>query len=98
MTDGFTAEEVEQAKKGWLLSRQRNRGSDSGLAGTLASYLFLNRTFAWEADVDKKVQALTPEQINAAMKKHVTADKISIFKAGDFAGAKAKAAGATKPQ
>ncbi len=98
MTDGFTAEEVEQAKKGWLLSRQRNRGSDSGLAGTLANYLFLNRTLAWDEGIDKKVQTLTPEQINTAMKKHITSDKISIFKAGDFAGAKAKAAGATKPQ
>lgn len=92
LTDGFTAEEVDAAKRGWLLNQQRNRGQDSGLSRSLASYLFVGRTYAWDDAMDKKVQALTPEQINAAMKKFLTPDKISIFKAGDFANAKAKAA------
>jgi len=91
ITDGLTADEIAQAKTGWLLSRQRTRASDGGLAGTLSSYLFINRTFAWDDELDKKVLALTPEQINAAMKKYITPDKMSIFKAGDFANAKAKA-------
>jgi zinc protease len=92
VTEGFTADELEQAKKGWLLSRQRNRGQDGGLAGTLASYLYLNRTFAWDDELEKKIQALTVEQVNAAMKKYLTPDKISIFKAGDFANAKKETA------
>lgn len=91
VTEGFTADELEQAKKGWLLNRQRNRGQDGGLANTLATYLFFNRTFAWDEELDKKVQALTLEQVNAAMKKYLTPDKISIFKAGDFANAKKEA-------
>lgn len=89
-TEGFTAEELEAAKKGWLLNRQRNRGQDSGLASTLANYLFLNRTFSWDEEFDKKVQSLTVEQVNAAMKKYLTPDKISIFVAGDFANANNK--------
>ena len=88
ITEGFTAQEVEEAKKGFILSRQRVRASDSSLANSLASYLNLNRTYAWDAEYEKKVQALTAEQINAAMKKYMTPDKISIFKAGDFAKAK----------
>ncbi len=88
ITEGFTADELDQAKKGYLLNRQRNRGQDGGLANTLANYLFLNRTFAWDDEFDKKIQNLTLEQINAAMKKYLTPDKISIFKAGDFANAK----------
>ncbi len=91
VTEGFTAEEVDAAKKGWLLNRQRNRGQDSGLAQTLGNYLFLNRTLAWDDELDKKVQALTPEQVNAAMKKFLAPDKISIFVAGDFANAKKNA-------
>ena len=87
VTEGFTADEVEAAKKGWLLSRQRNRGQDNALAGTLTNYLFLNRTFAFDDELDKKVQSLTPEQVNAAMKKYLAPDKISIFVAGDFANA-----------
>jgi zinc protease len=92
ITDGFTAEEVDQAKKGWLLNQQRNRGADGNIANTLMNFLFIDRTFAWEEEVDRKVGALTPSEINAAMKKYLTPDKISIFKAGDFAKAKAKAA------
>jgi zinc protease len=96
VTEGFTAEEVEQAKKGWLLDRQRNRGADGNIAGTLLSFLFIDRTFAWEDELDRKVAALTPADINAAMKKYMTPDKISIFKAGDFAKAKAKPATPTQ--
>ncbi len=98
VTEGFTAEEIAQAKAGWLLGRQRNRGNDAALAGSLQSYLFLGRTLAWDDELDKKVQSLTAEQINAAMKKFLTPDKISIFKAGDFANAKAKAKAASTPQ
>lgn len=89
ITEGFTTEEISQAKQGWLLNRQRTRGQDLSLAGNLINHLSLGRTFAWEDELDKKVQSLTPEQINAAMKKYLTIDKISIVKAGDFAKAKA---------
>ena len=92
VADGFTADEVEQARKGWLLSRQRNRGTDSNIATSLLGFLFIDRTFAWDDELDRKVAALTPVEINAAMKKYLTPEKISIFKAGDFAKAKAKAA------
>ncbi|MGI8469944.1 MAG: M16 family metallopeptidase, partial [Pyrinomonadaceae bacterium] len=90
VTTGFTADEVEKAKSGWLLARKTARASDSSIAGTLANYLLINRTYDWDDELDKKVQSLTPEQINAAMKKYMTPDKISIFKAGDFAKAKSQ--------
>lgn len=99
VSEGFTAEELDAAKKGWLLNRQRTRGQDNGLANALANYLYLNRTFTWDDALDKKVQALTVEQVNAAMKRYMTPERISIFVAGDFANAKAKAAAAAaKPQ
>ncbi|MDQ3635523.1 MAG: insulinase family protein [Acidobacteriota bacterium] len=87
-TEGFTKEEVEAAKKGLLLAAQRNRASDTGLAGALTNDLFLGRTFKWDADFEQKVANVTAEQVNAAMKKYITPDKISIFKAGDFAKSK----------
>ncbi len=87
-SEGFTKEEVADAKKGLLLDAQRRRASDPGLAGALTNDLFLGRTFQWDADFESKVNAVTAEQVNAAMKKYITADKISIFKAGDFAKAK----------
>ena len=38
--------------------------------------------------MDAKIQALTPEQITAAFKRHVDAAAISIVKSGDFKAAK----------
>ena len=88
ISQGFTAQEVADAKKGFLLSRQQFRASDAAIANGLASYLNLGRTFAWDAELEKKIQDLTVEQVNSAMKKYLTPDRISIFKAGDFAKAK----------
>ena len=85
ITEGFTAEEVAAAKSGWTQSRTVSRAQDAGLAGTLNHYLFINRNLHWDEEFEKKVTALTPEQVNAAMKKHITPDKMNIIKAGDFA-------------
>ena len=87
LKDGFTAEEIAAAKKGWLQSRQVSRAQDGELAGRLNNYNFLNRTLAWDADLEKKVEALTAEQIVAALRRHIDPAKISIVKAGDFAKA-----------
>lgn len=93
ITEGFTAEEIAAAKSGWLQSRTVSRSQDGGLAGTLNNYLFIGRNMAWDEAYEKKVADLTPEQINAAMKKHLKPEMINIIKAGDFAKAKAKAEG-----
>jgi zinc protease len=90
VNEGFTAEEVEAAKSGWLQSRTVGRAQDASIAGTLNNYLFTGRTMEWDAELEKKVQALTVEEINAAMKKHLSYDKLNMVKAGDFAKAKAK--------
>jgi len=85
LKDGFTDEELKAAKSGWLQSLQVSRAQDNELAGKLNGYLFLNRTLAWDAEFEKKVTALTAEQINAAIRKVIDPNKISIIKAGDFA-------------
>ncbi|MFD2933979.1 M16 family metallopeptidase [Spirosoma flavum] len=88
--DGFTADEINAARSGLLQSRMVSRAQDPSLAGTLNNYLYLNRTLDWDADFEKKMASLTPEQVNAAMKKHIDPSKISIIKAGDFAKAAKK--------
>ncbi|HSU26315.1 MAG TPA: pitrilysin family protein, partial [Pyrinomonadaceae bacterium] len=93
LKEGFTPEEVETAKNGWLQSRQLSRAQDRELAGRMNSYLFFSRTIAWDADLESKVKTLTAAQINTAMQKYLAPDKITIIKAGDFAKAKEKKAG-----
>jgi len=84
LKDGFTAEEVAAAKSGYLQSRQVSRAQDNELAGRLNNYLFLGRTLQFDAELDAKLKALTPEQIIAAMRRHIDPSKITIIKAGDF--------------
>ena len=50
----------------------------------LNNYLFLDRTLDWDAELENKIKALTPEQINAAMQRHINQTRMTIMKAGDF--------------
>ncbi len=84
LRDGFTPEEVETARAGYLKERQASRAQDDDVAGTWAELLGLNRTFASEADFEKKIQALTPEEILAALRKYLDVAKMSIVMAGDL--------------
>jgi len=84
LAEGFTADEVEMAKKGFLESRRVSRSQDRALVGRLNYYLFLGRTFAWDIDFERRIAALTPADIQAAMKRHIDPAKFTIIKAGDF--------------
>ncbi len=89
VTDGFTAEEVEAAKSGWIQSQQVRRAQDNSLASTLNSYLDLDKTMEWDAALEARIQELTPGQINTAIAKYLDLDKMVIVKAGDFAKVRA---------
>ena len=85
LKDGFTQDELESARGGWLQSRTVTRSQDQQLAGRMATDLYLERTLKWDADLERKVAALNVAQVNAALRKYISVDKVSIFKAGDFA-------------
>jgi zinc protease len=42
---------------------------------------------AWDAELDAKVRALTPERIRVAMQKYLDAAKMTYLRGGDFAKA-----------
>jgi zinc protease len=84
MKEGFTEEEMKTSKSGIRESRQLSRVEDRRLASLLASYLYIGRTLAWDADFQKKIDALTMPQVQEAMKKYLDVSKISIYKAGSF--------------
>jgi len=92
LKDGFGETEIREAKAGWLQSRQVARAQDAGLAGTLAGHMFVGRTLAWDGELEKKVAALTAEQIAEAMRRHIDPARITIVQAGDFAKAAAAVA------
>jgi zinc protease len=82
--EGITAAELAEAQKSWLAQRQVQRSSDASLASMLDAGLFLDRTFAWHADLEKKVAALKVDEVNAAVKKNIQPKSLVIYRAGDF--------------
>jgi zinc protease len=90
-TSGFTAAEVAEAKKAYQDARTIARSTDAALLSFLAQHDQLGRPYAFDSELEAKIQALTPDAINAAFKKHIDPSGLSIVKAGDF-----KAAGVFK--
>ena len=84
LKDGFTADEVEKAKKTWLDQRTVGRADEGSIADMLLNHEHWGRTLQWDAKLETSVAALTPQQVNDAFKRHVDAAAISIVKGGDF--------------
>lgn len=87
LKQGFTAAEVGEAKKAYLDSRMIARAQDQSLPAQLASHELEGRTFAWDGQIERKIQSLTPEEISAAFRKHIDPAALSVVKAGDFKAA-----------
>jgi zinc protease len=84
--DGFTDAEIAKAKSGWVQNFSQMRAQDASLANRLLSHLDSDRTLlTWDKAFEQRVLAATPEQIRAALRKHIDPAKLTIVKAGDFA-------------
>lgn len=90
--DGITAEELKTAVNDLLTRRRQGRASDGTVAGMLSRNLYMNRSMAWTEAFDAKLAALTVDEVNAAIRKHIKPEALSLFAAGDFAKAAAKPA------
>jgi zinc protease len=84
LKDGFSADEVAAAKKSWLQERTLGRSQDGSLAGLLAGRARFDRTLKFDEAMEAKVNAVTPEQISAAFRKHIDPNSLVVIKAGDF--------------
>ncbi|HEX8441051.1 pitrilysin family protein [Archangium sp.] len=88
---GFTAEELQKARAGLLEYRRTSRADNGSLAHTLASYLYYGRTLEFDASFEKRMSELKPDDVRAALARHLDWKKVTVVKAGDFAGAQKKA-------
>ncbi len=87
----MTETELEKAKHGYLERQHVARTDDGELAATLAEGLFLDRTMAYYADLEKKIATLTPPQVLEALKKHIDPKRLVVVDAGEFKLENAKA-------
>lgn len=93
INEGFSASEVEDAKKGLLESRSLSRTNDANLAALLANSMFRNRTMRWSSEFELRLAAVTPASASAAFKLYIDPARLIIIKAGDFARRAASADG-----
>ena len=84
LQSGPSEQELSDAKTAWLEARKTGRSSDGAIAGQLATNLDLDRTFARVAEDEKRVEALTPQQVQDAFRRHIDPEKLIIIRAGDF--------------
>jgi zinc protease len=84
LSEGFTAEEVEAARKGLLALRRLGRAQDAQLAAALAENLRLGRRFEVSQAVDERIARLTPEEVHAALRRHLRPDRWVWAVGGDF--------------
>jgi zinc protease len=85
--NGFTAVELAEAKKAYLDSRVVDRTSDGALLNLILSHEQIDRPFTWDINLEQKIRTLTLDQVNAAFRRHIDPNNLSIVKAGDFKAA-----------
>lgn len=85
LRDGFTPEELEGARSGWLEGRQLTRAQDGSLAGGIGQNLYFDRTFQFDESLEDRVREVTLEEVNQAIRDRLDLSKMTIVKAGDFA-------------
>src|SRR5262249_42315102 len=81
---GVSEAELAEAKKSFLENLRVARAEDSNIASTLADELSHGRTFTYYADLEKKIEDLTPAQVNLVIRKRLLPSRLVIIQAGDF--------------
>ncbi len=84
LKDGFTADEVAAEKKAWLEQLIVQRSQDGSLANLLMTRERFDRTMKFDAALEATVTALTVDQVNEALRKHVDPAVLTFVRAGDF--------------
>ena len=69
--DGVQEKEVEEGIKAYLLAEKNKRAQDEVLLNQLAALTYAGRTYAYLAEREKKVAALTAEEINSAVRQTI---------------------------
>ena len=82
--DGITPAELTEARQAILAERATARTSDATVASNWIFKLDQGRTWAWSAEQDAKLNALTVDQVNAAIRKWIAPARINWAVAGTF--------------
>jgi zinc protease len=84
LREGFSAQEVDEGKRGLLNFRKLSLAQDGTLASMLASGLYLGRTLMLTQKVDDAIAKLDVQTVNAALRKYIKPDDFVSAWGGDF--------------
>ena len=84
LKSGVTEAELEEAKQAYLQRQEVARSTDTQLARILAQSMHANRTLQYVADLERKIQTITPRHVADAMRRHIDPKKLILVTAGDF--------------
>jgi zinc protease len=71
LKDGFSADEVERAKRAWLQERKTSLRDERSYAASLAQGMYSGRDYAWLAQYDEKIARLSVAEVSAALRKYL---------------------------
>lgn len=84
-SEGFTEEEVEEAKGAWRQMRDVNQlNQDDFISRRLNQYLGYDRDLFWDKKLADEIEKLNASKVNQTIRKYLDGNKIHIVKAGDF--------------
>jgi zinc protease len=83
MSSGLTAAELAVAKKGMVADFERNLSNDNFVIDKIQDGLYTDRTMAFWAKRNAAITALTLDQVNAAIKRHVKPGALVKIISGD---------------
>jgi zinc protease len=84
IASGVTADELAAAKTGLLSDFERNLSSDAFVLHQLANGLYIGRTLEFWTKHNAAIQALTVDQVNAAIQRQIKPDQLIRITAGDL--------------
>jgi zinc protease len=83
--DGVTDQELAARKQGVIGSYQVGMSTTAGIAGTILGNIQRGYDLSWLDDYPKAVNALTRDQVNAAIRSHLNPSSMVLVEAGSIA-------------
>jgi zinc protease len=81
--EGFSQEELTRAQSGIRLQREQARAQDEAISNGWVGLLDLDRSFAWAAQLDQRIAAVTLAQLNDALRRRIVPGQLSVVMARD---------------
>jgi zinc protease len=80
--DGVTAQELEDRKKGIVGEFQLSLASSDGVSTAILTAVQRGYDLSYLDEYPRRIQALTVEDVNRAIRKYIDPDKLVLVKAG----------------